>query len=54
MTPFMIWEKMIKAKVYTKTVATTRVNIVYAVGQLTNEEYTVLIDLIAVTYPDAA
>lgn len=50
MKPFDLWKKMILAKVYTKEVVTTRVNTVYAVGQLSDEEYTELINLIAETY----
>lgn len=54
MTPFQIWEKMIKTKVYTKAVVTTRVNIVYAVGQINDDEYATLIQLIETTYVDVA
>lgn len=54
MTPFQIWEKMIKAKVYSKAVVANRVNTVYAVGQLGDEEYTTLIQLIETIYADAA
>jgi hypothetical protein len=54
MTPFQIWEKMIKAKVYTKTVVTMRVNTVYAVGQINDEEYAVLIQLINTMYSEVA
>lgn len=50
MTPYQIWEKMIRAKVYTKAVITTRVNTVYAVGQINDEEYTTLIQLIETIY----
>ena len=53
MTPYQIWEKMTKAKVYSKAVVTTRVNTVYAVGQLGDEECTALIQLIEAVY-DAA
>lgn len=51
MRPFDLWEKIIRGRVYTKEAATTRINTVYAVGQLTNEEYTSLINLIEQTYP---
>ncbi len=54
MTPFQIWEKMIKAKVYTKAVVTTRINTVYAVGQINDEEYATLVQLIETTYADVA
>lgn len=54
MQPIDLWRKMINAKVYTKEVALRRVNVVFAVGQLTEDEYTELIELIAVKYPDAA
>lgn len=54
MTPFQIWEKMIEAKVYTKEVVTTRVNVVYAVNQINDDEYTELIQLIETTYADVA
>lgn len=54
MKPFDLWRKMILAKVYTKEVVTTRVNVVYAVGQLNDEEYTELIQLIEAKYPDVA
>ena len=50
MTPYQIWKKMIEAKVYTEAVATARVNVVYAVGQLTDIEYTTLIQLIETIY----
>ena len=50
MTPFEIWSKMIKAKAYTKVVVTTRINTVYAVGQINDDEYTELIQLIETTY----
>lgn len=52
MTPYLIWKKMINAKVYAKEVATLRVNTVFAVGQLAPEEYTELIELIEVVYED--
>lgn len=52
MTPYQIWEKMIKARVYSKAVVTTRVNTVYAVGQVNDEEYATLIQLINTTYVD--
>lgn len=47
-----LWRKMINAKVYTKEVATLRVNTVFAVGQLSPEEYTELIELIEIRYPE--
>lgn len=52
MNTFKLWEKMIKGKIYTKEAAVLRVNTVFAVGQLTPEEYTELIQLIDITYPD--
>lgn len=54
MKPFDLWKKMILAKVYTKEVVTTRVNVVYAVGQLNDEEYTELINLIEERYTEVA
>ncbi len=45
---------MINGKVYSKEAVTTRVNTVFAVGQLSPEEYTDLINLIYEKYPDAA
>ena len=53
MTPFQIWKKMIRAKVYTKEIVTTRVNVVYAVGQINDEEYTELIQLINTVYDES-
>lgn len=50
MTPFMIWQKMILAKAYTKEIITARVNVVFAVGQINENEYTELINLIEDTY----
>lgn len=50
MTPYEIWKKMINAKVYSKEIVTTRVNVVFAVNQINEEEYTVLIQLIETTY----
>ena len=52
MKPFNLWKKMILAKVYTKEVITTRVNVVYAVGQLNDDEYAELIQLIQTTYSE--
>ena len=54
MNPFELWEKMINAKVYAKEVVTNRVNVVYAVRQLNDEEYTILINLIDEKYTDVA
>ena len=54
MKPFELWKKIIIGKVYTKEAATIRVNTVFVVGQLTPEEYTELIQLIEVKYPDVA
>lgn len=54
MKPFDLWEKMINAKVYSKDAVTTRVNTVFAVGQLTQDEYAELIQLIEEKYPEAA
>lgn len=50
MTPYQIWKKMIEAKAYTEVVVTARVNVVYAVGQINDTEYTTLIQLIETTY----
>lgn len=52
MTPYLLWRKMINAKVYTKEVATLRINTVFAVGQLTPEEYTELIEFIELKYSE--
>lgn len=56
MTPFEIWRKIIKSpiKIYSKAEVTKRVNVVYAVGQLSDEEYTELIQLIETVYGEAA
>ena len=54
MTPYEIWKKMIEAKVYTKLVVTKRINIVYAVEQLNDDEYTELINLIEEKYTEVA
>ena len=54
MTPYQIWRKMILAKVYTKEVVTMRINTVFAVGQLTPDDYTELINLIEDTYDEVA
>lgn len=50
MTPFMIWQKMILTKTYTKGIITARVNVVFAVNQISEEEYTELINLINEKY----
>jgi len=54
MTPYQIWKKMILAKIYPKEIITIRVNTVYAVGQINDDEYTELIQLIEITYGEAA
>lgn len=54
MKTFDLWKKMILAKAYSKEVVTVRVNTVFAVGQLTPDEYTELITLIDEVYSDAA
>lgn len=54
MRPIDLWRKMINAKIYTKDVATLRVNTVFAVGQLAPDEYTKLIELIDAKYGEAA
>lgn len=48
---YTLWAKMIRAKSYTKAVATQRVNIMYMAGQFTDEEYTSLIEIINETFP---
>lgn len=45
---------MIEVKAYTKGVVTLRVNTVFAVGQITPDEYTELINLIEDVYEEAA
>lgn len=52
MRPVELWKKMINAKIYSKEVATQRVNVVFAVGQLTTEEYEELMQLITTKYSD--
>lgn len=54
MKPFDLWKKMISGKVYSKEAVTVRVNTVFAVGQLSPDEYTELITLIETTYSEAA
>jgi hypothetical protein len=54
MTPYQIWRKMIREKVYNKTEITKRVNAVFAVGQLNETEYTELINLIDEVYSETA
>lgn len=54
MKPFDLWKKMINSKVYSKDAVTTRVNTVFAVGQLAPDEYTDLIQLIEDKYPETA
>lgn len=54
MKTYDLWKKIIKGKVYNKEVVTIRVNTVFAVGQLTPEEYTDLINLIEEVYQEAA
>jgi len=54
MKPYDLWKKMINAKVYSKDAVSTRVNTVFAVGQLTPDEYSELIQLIEEKYPEAA
>lgn len=54
MKPVDLWKKMINAKIYTKDVAALRVNTVFAVGQLSPEEYTELIELIDAKYEKVA
>lgn len=53
MTPYQVWEKVIRAKVYLKEVVITRINVIYAVGQLSDDEYTSLIQLIEEVYKAA-
>lgn len=52
MSPYEIWKKMINAKVYSKEIVTTRVNVVFAVNQITENEYLELINLIEEKYLD--
>lgn len=52
MKPFDLWKRMITGKVYTKEQVILRVNTVFAVGQLTPDEYTILMDLIGTHYLD--
>ena len=52
MTPYQIWKKLILAKVYAKEVVTQRINVVFAVVQLTPEEYAELINLIEEVYSE--
>lgn len=54
MKPYDLWTKMILGKVYTKDAVTRRVNTVYAVNQLNDDEYTELIQLIETTYSEVA
>ncbi len=52
MRAYDIWKKMILAKAYSKEVITTRINTVFAVGQITPDEYTELVSLIDITYAE--
>ena len=52
MTPFEIWKKMIEAKTFTRQIITSRINVIFAVGQINEEEYTELINLIGEKYID--
>ena len=54
MKPFDLWKRMIIGKVYTKEVVTVRVNTVFAVGQLTPDEYTELFKFVDETYSESA
>ncbi|MFP3917938.1 hypothetical protein U5N28_09020 [Lysinibacillus telephonicus] len=54
MRPYDLWKRMINGKVYTEDAVTTRVNTVFAVNQLTPEEYTDLIQLIEQKYSENA
>ena len=47
-------EKNDFSKIYPKEIITIRVNTVYAVGQINDDEYTELIQLIEITYGEAA
>ena len=49
-----LWKKMINARIYTKEVASLRVNTVFAVGQLSPNEYTELVELIDAKYSETA
>lgn len=50
MTIFGLWQKIIRARVYSKEESLKRINVVYAVGQLSDDEYTQLINLIETVY----
>lgn len=50
MTPFEIWTKVVKSKKQSKEEVTKRINVVYAVRQLSDDEYTELINLIETVY----
>lgn len=52
MTPSLIWKKMVEGKVYTKEVVTDRINLVFAVNQITEDEYAELINLIGEVYKE--
>lgn len=52
MTPYQIWKRMIEAKAYTKEVITNRINVVFAVEQITPDEYTELINLTEKVYSE--
>lgn len=54
MKPYDLWKLMINGKVYSKEAVSTRVNTVFAVGQLSPEEYTELMALIEEKYSTAA
>lgn len=49
-----LWKKMINARIYTKEIASLRVNTVFAVGQLSPNEYTELVELIDAKYSKIA
>jgi hypothetical protein len=44
---------MINGGIYSKDAVTTRVNTLFVVNQLTPDEYTELIELIEVKYPES-
>lgn len=54
MKTYDLWKKIILAKVYLKSAVTIRMNTIFAVNQVTPDEYTELINLIETTYSEVA